>query len=117
MEVPQEMVQVVRIRHNQRLVRVLTIDRHFLKWLEVPGTHIIQRGDSLVLVRVVVATLHVLLALGHFLVGVLLLRIVTKYRLVYHRVEYLLLPPVILLTIGLEFASLLILANEVASLP
>ena len=65
----------------------------------------------------VIPTLKILRTLLQFLVRVLLFSIIAENRLVDHRVEYLLFPSMVLSTEGLQGASLLVLANKVASLP
>jgi len=93
------MVQVVRVGHNDRNVRLLPVNQASLELLHLLGALILQRGHSSVFFRVVIATLQVSLALVQFLVRVLLFSVVTKDSLVHHRVKNLLFPSVVTTTI------------------
>lgn len=118
MEVAQEVIEVIGIRHHNRLVGVLAVDGLHFKWLRLLGHHLVQGlVRPLVLAVVVVATLKILLALLELLVRVFLLSIIAENGLINHGMEDLLFPTVVLAAVGLKLAAFLILAYEISSLP
>lgn len=95
----------------------LSVVRYHLKRLQLLRRSFFYGGFATVLLGMVVAALQILGTLLQLLVGILLLGLITKDRLVDHGVENLLLPAVILAAKRLQRTSLLVLADKMTCTP